>query len=415
MKERVTRMGVDSLLDERTGLKFTTYRISARKDILHFVEENLDPKIYKDLGNNPQRWIEELNTVSILLTGESLCAGIGLNLPPQEDPEFKKLGERIFLYRGKTQNLRGIWISEEINRYDFEKKTELPYTQWSHFRMGTFAELKLNTAFSDISPETFFPENFEPRSTVVKENKRPILTFEIKRNEKMITVFAKGAFVATSLMYNPPSYRLTNLSNVERTTSQVEMKRFLELAQQGIKVPQILGYYKAPIEEFLFVEKVEGGNPLDFLCSHRETIIEQDAQMLATLCLSGYKKIGFTDFDDKIFDGQFLYLIDVDELNDLYFPFSPDFRRILINPTQPKILEEFRRNQKSIMETFLKDTIYHYRESLTPTLSEQILYITSFFQKIGWGKPTKKQIREITTFPNDYITLDSSLSMMCEE
>jgi len=395
-------------------LSFTRTNVPARRDILHFVEENLNPKIYEDLGKNPNHWIEELDIISQSLTGNGLFCSIGIDLPPQNDPEFKKLGDDVYIYRGNARRLRGIWITKKVAGYNFQNGQKEECTQWSLFRMGTFAELHLNAEFSDIPIENFLPEKFEQESTVVKNDKRPILTFEVKRGDKSITVFAKGAFTRTFLMYDAPSYRLTKLSRVEKTTSQKEMENFIKLGQKGIKVPKILGYYKGPVEEFLFMEKVNGENPLNFLDSHRESIIKQDAEMLANLCLSGYRKTGFCDFDDKIFDGQSLYLVDVDECIDLYFPSSPDFKQILLDPNNPKVLKDFREVQKLLFENTLKDAIYDYRKSLTQTFNDKILYISSFFQKIGWGDPTPKKVKELTTFSKDYLTFDSYISMMAD-
>ncbi|HUS60503.1 MAG TPA: hypothetical protein VMX76_03990 [Nevskiaceae bacterium] len=172
------------------------------------------------------------------------------------------------------------------------------------------------------------------------------------------------------------------------------------------------------MEEFLFLQKIEGENPSGFLESQRQTIIEQDAQILVALCLLGYLKPGFEDFDDKVFDGQNLYLIDTDEIVDLYSQHGmapSDFKELLLNPTDVKALDEFRETQRFIFGKTLKDVLFRFRKTLVPTPEDQALYIASFFRKIGWPKPTEAQIRELTTFPENYLTLEQHIGMIMEE
>ncbi|HUS60502.1 MAG TPA: hypothetical protein VMX76_03985 [Nevskiaceae bacterium] len=215
--------------------EFITRRISARKDLLHFVEGIIGSQVYKKLGKTPQGWIEELNIIHAMLTGENLVAGIGINQPPKEKPDFQKLGDNVFLYRGNIPKLRGVWLSKQTTRYDFQSEKEIPHTQWTHYQMGSYETLRINTEFADIPPENFLPENFEPKSQLVKSDRRPIFTFTVRRGAETITVYTKGAFIATSHLYHPPSYRLTNLARTRKTTSREEMERFLGLGQQGIK------------------------------------------------------------------------------------------------------------------------------------------------------------------------------------
>ncbi len=395
-------------------LKFNMHRVSARKDLLHFVEENFSSGIYKSIGKKPKQWIEELNIIQNMLNGIELCAGIDINLPPRDDPEFKKLGNNVFLYRGDKQNLRGLWLSKEMEIYNNELK-KVQHMQWTHYGLGSSATLSINSEFEDIPHETFLPENFEKISTIVKEDKRPILRFNVSRKNGEIMVYAKGYFINPSHFYELPSYRLTNLAQIIKTTSKKEMEITLELANCGVKCPEVLGYYEAPIEEFLFLKNVDGKKPSEFLNTHRREIIEQDAQILASLCLNGYRKMYFADFDDKIFNGKDLYLIDVDEINNLYGFGKFDFRKILVNPSNTKALDEFREAQRSIFRGCVKDAIFEYQDSLTPRLEDKILYITKFYEKIGDNALSKSEIKEIITFPKDYLTFDRYMSMMSEE
>ena len=396
------------------NIEFDTHRVGSRKDVLHFVEETLTDKVYEGLVKNTERWIEELTGIYYMLTGEDIVAGVGINYPPLTDPDFKNLGGNVFLYRGTDLRSKGLWVSEETTTFDLKLKKEVPCTQWTHYNIGARATLTINKNFKDVPIETFLPENFEPKSKAVKTDKRPICTFNLETKLGEITVYAKGADVSTYKLYHPPSWRLTNLSQVIKTTSEKEMNMTLELAAQGVKVPTVVGYYAGPVEEFLFLQEVKGKSIPDFLDSHRSTIIEQDAQMLAALCMLGYKKCGFVDFDDKVFDGKNLYLIDVDELRDMYWPAQFDFRQMLLNPADTSDLDEFRTSQRKLFTLTLRDAIYNYKGTLTPTLEDKALYINSFFQRVGWKKPTKAEIKEITTFPKNYETWERSLSMMCD-
>jgi hypothetical protein len=57
----------------------------------------------------------------------------------------------------------------------------------------------------------------------------------------------------------------------------------------------------------LFLREVVGSDLRDFLDTKKDEIIEQDAKTLAALCLGGYRKQRFADFDDKLFDCYVFY------------------------------------------------------------------------------------------------------------
>jgi hypothetical protein len=137
--------------------------------------------------------------------------------------------------------------------------------------------------------------------------------------------------------------------------------------------------------------------------------------MLAVLCKAGYRKEGFADFDDKIFDGEKLYLIDMDELKDLYFILGTDFREILLDPTNKDDLIKFRDSQAKLFKNILKDALFDYKNSLASDIENQTLYINSFYQEMGWKLAEKSEIGRLTTFEKDYMTLDRYIISMTEE
>ncbi|NCO11406.1 hypothetical protein CO038_04500 [Candidatus Pacearchaeota archaeon CG_4_9_14_0_2_um_filter_39_13] len=398
--------------------KFDYHRVEARKDLLDFIVENGDKKLYEHIGENPSAWIDELDILSAALTGQPLIGAIGLNPAPIGDPGFIELGNDAFLYKGEDFRLKGLWTRRDEGE-SLRRITGDRY-EWTHYRTGSRAVLAINREFSRAPFEQFLPGNFErvakPFQSEKGQPKRPISTFPARLNGKEITVFAKGSELSMSYFFShsKPGYRLTDISRISRATSKEEMETTLKLGELGIRVPRVIGYYESATEDFLFVEKVEGRHPDRFLPDEKRTIIEQDAAMLAALCLTGYRKGGFTDFDDKIFDGTNLYLIDVDECRDLYYPARPDFREMLLNPGNTKALSDFRRQQRKIFIGTMRDAIFRYQSSLTPTEEDKILYVQTFYRELGWKQPSQETIREHINFPKDYMTVDSWLAVMSD-
>ena len=399
-------------------IEFERYSVNGRKDLLHFVEDIVEKDIYTRIAENTGKWIDELNIISNMLTREGLvCAG--MNSPPINDPDFKKLGNNIFLYRGKEIRLRGLWVKKKVNKTLSEATgqslEELANScfGWSQYPMGSSASIKINKEFLDIPIETFLPENFENTGKLIREKKRPIIQFKSYHNGKEINIFAKGSCI-THWFYYPdakPKFRLTKLSGVHNQSSETEMKKTLEMARIGINVPNIVGYYKGSVEEFLFLEEVVGDDPGKVLERNKHKIIQTDAEMLAKLCLAGYRKQGFSDFDDKIFDGERLYLIDVDECVDLYGFLNPNYRDVLLNPKDNSRLKAFRKMQRNVFKGMLKDTLFNYRNNLTSTKDDMIEYINKFYDIMGW-KVYEREVSKLTTFEKHYITHDTLMSEM---
>lgn len=400
-------------------IKFDYHRVNARKDLVHFVEENLDPNVISKMGQDPQGWIDELSMVSFLLTKQSLIAGIGLDLPPTDDPEFRNLRNNAYFYRGNQRRLKGLWIRKET-----EEGKEDDRFNWTHYVLGGSSQLSVNKAFSDIPLEAFLPENFDRDEFRVFRNaedrnpgKRPVYRFPVQTGGKQIFLYTKAADIHIGRYYEHarPKYRLTTLCSFRKTESKKEMENTLLLASLGVHTPPVIGFYEGAVEEFLYLQEVVGKNPQDFLGTHRKTLIQQDARMLAAMCLAGLRKDGFNDFDDKVFDGRRLWLIDVDECRDLYLPGEPDYREMVVNPNDTKALEEFRNRQREMFSIMLKDNLYRYRDSLTPTRDDKVSYIQAFYNRLGWEQPDDKSIRRLLHFPNGYTPFDSWISMMSEQ
>src|SRR3989344_5551862 len=391
-----------------TQIQFNRHRFAARKDLLHFVAEHEGERIYEAIGKNPRAWIDELGIINFMLTKDHPFGGAtGVNFAPVGEEGTKQLGDGVLLYRGKNTRQRGLWIKLDKPMYEND------LLNFTHYRLATNVTVAVNEQFKGINPESLLPENFEPLSSeptrVKGGSKRPVKVFDLEG----IKVYAKGADTSLSFYYTgqEPGYRLTRIADVARTTSQKELEITKDFTRLGIKVPQIIGIHESSIEPFLFLREVAGKSPDNYITTHREAIIDQDANMLALLCLSGYRKPGFCDFDDKIFNGSDLYLIDVEECRDLYWVAAVNFREVLLNPGG-SALAEFRQTQKNMFEHSMRDAIYGYRESLTPDRQSQERYVNTFFGKLGWESPSLERMNDLLDFSKDYMTLDSYLSMM---
>ncbi len=383
--------------------EFDLHYVDSERDLLHLLEEKEGTEIYQKVGENPSRWIEELAFISKCLDYPVISASIFT--PPTSDPDFRPLGKNVFLYRGQDSRFRGLWIQNPSDK-------NYP---WSQYKIGTRAMLFINKQFSKIPLEFFLPENFKKNATKVtkdKGDKRPILKQTATINDESFPVFFKGSEMSFAYFSNRPSYRLTSLASIDKRSSRLETEITLKLNEAGIKVPSVIGYYESPLEDFAFFQGITGNTIDQFLPIYRDKIIKQDSSMLAKLCALGYRKQGFCDFDDKLFDGRNLYLIDVDEVIDLY-PSSTNFRKFLLDPRRTN-LNAFRKFQEDLFLKELKDTLFEYKDSLTPSTKDKIKYISSFFNTLGWQAPSEKQVKHLTHFKKDYITQQSIMSMMSD-
>jgi hypothetical protein len=394
-------------------ITFNYHRANARKDLLHFIEEKVDSKIYEKIGKDPDAWMEELSMIYGMLSKTSMSCSIGLYHPLLNTPEFQKLGERIYLDNGSKKG-RCLWI--------FNGKDPSNASNWTHYSIGSIASLAINDKYS-VRAEDLLPENFEKISQKVIKKKgieervfegegRPILKFEIANKSEKISVYAKGALLLCSYFYDysKPKYRLTSINSVNKISSKGELEKTRDLMNVGVKVPDIIGYYESLTEDFIFLEEIKGKSPLKCL-EKRQDIIKQDAEMLSAMCSAGYFKQGFTDFDDKIFDNKSLYLIDVDECLDIYTHFNPDYRKMLLNPDDTGDLKKFRKFQTDFFKQLLKDAVFEYQENLIQSEEDKRLYITSFYGHRKWGNPSEKEIEDILNFPKNYMTHERAVCM----
>ena len=393
-------------------IKFNYHRANARKDLLHFIEEKVDSKIYEKIGKDPDAWIEELSMIYGMLSKFPISCSIGWHHPPLNEPEFQKLGEKIYLYNNPKKG-RSLWT--------FNGKDSSDANNWTHYSIGSQASLMINEKYS-IAPESLLPENFEKISEKVIKKKgleertfeegRPILKFDVVNKSDKISVYAKGALISCSYFYDyaKPKYRLTSIISANKMTSKGELEKTKDMMDVGVNVPDIIGYYESLVEDFLFLGEVKGKSPLKCL-EKKQDIIKQDAEMLSAMCSAGYFKQGFTDFDDKIFDGKNLYLIDVDECLDIYTHFDPDYRKMLLNPNDTNELEKFRKFQGGFFRQMLKDAVFEYQENLTQSEEDKKMYIKSFYRHMKWGEPSGKEIKDILKFPKNYITHERAVCM----
>jgi hypothetical protein len=394
-------------------IKFVRHSVPSRKDLLHIVEENGCSKVYEDLPKNFDRWIEELHILNSFISKYSIGSMDSIYPPPIGSVNFKQLGENIFIYRGSKTRLRGIWVKSKIDpeiAEMFNRDEEV----WKIYNLESNARLMINGDLR-IESSLLLPDNFETNAEIIQDiggcTQRKISKFNVEIDNKKTSIYAKTSSFLMSFFSSKPSYRLTNIAHLHKYNSEDEINKYIRFANIGIKVPRIIGFYNSLPEDILFVEEQKGNQPDEYFKKHRSTIINQDAIMLGLLFMAGYKKSGFCDFDDKIFDGKKLSLIDVDECCSLYSPFEPDFKEILINPCSEIKLIEFRKMQREVFLNGLKDVLFNYQDSLLPTPKLNKQYISSFFNVLNWGTPSKEEIINLTTFGKNYITLDQHLAM----
>lgn len=404
------------------GINLELYNVPSKKDLIHFVEKHTEKNVREGLKENTERWIEELNILYKGFTGEPIHSfGNAEHLSGmtptdiKDDEGLEKLDDDVFLYRGEKPRMRGLWIREKREKLKMNCEI-VEEDSWTRHSIGSSAELRLRKGYNDLDEDVFLPENFTERAEIVKENKRPIMTFPIERNDNEEIIYAKGAATGISYIHEPPSYRLTSLAGVSRTTSEKEMKTALELKQKGVKVPEVIGYYESLAEEFLFLERIKGKNPSEFIDSDKKKIIQKDAEMLANLHRAGYHKTGFSDFDDKLFDGEELYLVDFDETKDIFNLMGmnyEDLRENMKDPTEKEKWKEFRNRQANLFNDLLTDALDSYKGSLLTSEEDRRKYIEAYGNQAGWSELKEEKMREIMP-ERDHTSFDSYLAMIKE-
>jgi len=389
--------------EEKRESQFTVERIPSRSTLLDLALR-YEPDFFNQLVGDPEGWAEELSGLHNIFTGRHLARGIGFE-PRLEDENSHLLSENVAIITESDYMMQiGLWIRSN--------------EEWQHFGIGHSASLRKHKSFSTIDSKYLLPESFEPNGQVIKDDKRPILKFSIPGANGPIGVIAKGSNVVESMYYSErkPSARKTSLAGAYMVTSAEEMNRFQVLAKKGVAVPAVIGYYESVAEQWLLVEEVRGTQIPEWLDNEEaiESIIVQDARMLAALCQVGFKKQGFTDFDDKLFDGESLYLIDTDEIIDLYYELGIDFRKLALDPNDETAVSEFRKFQREVFLKELKDAMYDYRESLLDSEQRRLLYIQHFMDVFGW-QPTDEEMTYLLSLQEEnYMTRDTFNSMMSD-
>lgn len=385
-----------------------------RKKFLDFVKELYGDTLLDDIGKDPKRWLEELDIIMYMVARSNIVGGVGIFEPPKDEPEFRAIGGNVFYYDGKQVRLHGLWMARETDDYSEEAVPGQKKIEWTRYKLDMQAVLKIKTDYKDINPEDLFPENVKAKGVLIKDNKRPIYKIELNIKGKTKSIYAKGSYIMKSYWYeeSKPSYRLTNLAGAQKITSEDELEKTEALREGGINVPDIVAIYKSDLEDFLFIEDIEGKRPDKCFDDHLDILIKEDSTMLAKLCKIGFRKQGFTSFDDKVFDGKKLYMIDSEDIMDLYHFDDIDYKKIVLDESGA-MLKEFKEYQAHFFKKMLKDAIYNYRNDMLIEESDKIKYIEHFYQEMNW-KLSDNEISDLLFFEDLYQTYGGHISMMMD-
>jgi len=190
----------------------------------------------------------------------------------------------------------------------------------------------------DYFPENFFPKFFIDGGELIQEERRRIYRVSaMKRDGSRKDIMVKGTKFSRSFLYDPPKEWLTDLASIKLfKKSSKELQELIKLNKFSIKTEKPLGHFRQGLEQWLFTEYMEGENPLKLLEDQkmRKKLWAADATLLAKLCKAKSKHQYFysKEFDDKLWVGEELALIDVDEQLDMlnrkyykdYFAKNPD-------------------------------------------------------------------------------------------
>lgn len=376
-------------------MKLVMHYREARQSLLDALGPEKKEQMIQGMSDEPERWIDELNMISQMISGTPLAGATGCFQPPLDDERFRRLKGDYYFFDGSPKKLQGVWRRNE--------PAGLPdFNQWTLYRTCLTAKLYVPEGYPHI--DMLVPEGFDKPDNRIENPKRPIFRF----NAGDDTIYAKGAYSTPSFFYShaKPWFRLTDLAGWHKISSNREFETTKSLSEAGINVHPIIGYYEAQVEDFLFTREVKGNDPEDCL-DEKVEIIEQDARMLAMMTKAGYKKTGFSDTDDKKWDGKTLYLIDCEEVTELYTHLP--LREVVLDR---KKLREFRTYQRDVANRALKDALFGYRDTLCATHDDKKHYITAFFGEMGWKQPNERTVRSLTEFGKNYMTEDSFISMM---
>jgi hypothetical protein len=265
--------------------------------------------------------------------------------------------------------------------------------------------------FPQTSKE-YYPESFCPRSWFgsaqilqsIFEGKREIYSYEVKTKDGSIKkIVAKRAQNSNSVYDNNTGRSLSSFTGVARSARKESLVG-IDLLRKGVDVAKPLGYFYQGCEHYAYFEFVHGQSPLEALKTNkRAKVWESDATLLARLSNADYKHVGFysQEFDDKVWDGEKLVLIDCEETQKLvekgtgFFVVPKALRRIYFTST-------------------LMDCLGQYSQRGLISPSEMLDY-AKVFLKVRGDNPRKAK-RIISRIESDRTTEESviALCMDCD-
>ena len=235
----------------------------------------------------------------------------------------------------------------------------------------------LGETIRDFYFENFLPRNFIRLGERIENIGRDIYKAPfLRRDGKKEIIVAKRQKLSFSHLNNPPEDWITSVSEIRvfKDVSE-EVENLLELNSLGVPVENPVGYFKEGIEQYIFTRFVHGENPKEIITddSRRNSYWKEDAKLLARLANAGYKHQGFysPEFDDKIWDGKNVILIDADET----FKVAQNWR----------FSDYFRENPDKLSNYFISslEDCLSYVFSKVMRKDEMIPYAQSFLEERG--------------------------------
>src|SRR3989344_2063563 len=256
--------------------------------------------------------------------------------------------------------------------------------------------------------ETYYPENFIPsiwigKVEMVQEDRRIYSLGAVKKDGSTQKIMIKGPKYLNTFLYVLPKHWLTSLSRISLyKNAQLEFETLINLQKHGIKTEKPLGYFEEGLENWLYTEFLEGQNPLELLefPERREEVLKADARLLARLSKARMKHWYFysPDFDDKLFIGGEICLIDTDETKDVFSQFHCG--------------KYFKENPEKLLfyyQDWLKDTLSYYLMMGIIKEHELKTYALEFFRERGEMLDLEEILKEVSP---DRQTEESYVSMM---